>query len=206
MMLRLSLNQPYLKRCLQTALCLSLLWLSGCTTPTYTQPARTGIEQLLLSTAVDRALEGINLPQVDGRRVYLDNTYLKPYDAHYVEGTIRNLISNNGALLVAEREQADIIVEARDGALGIDPAESLFGVPALSIPVPLSGTFQTPELALYSSHKQNAVTKLALLAYDNTGRQVFSTENKVGKAYFHNYSILLFIDLNFTDIPEREDY
>jgi len=50
------------------------------------------------------------------------------------------------------------------------------------------------------------VSKLALLAYRPDGENVFDTGPLVGKSHFHKYTILLLLDLNFTNIPEREDY
>lgn len=180
--------------------------LGGCVSPKFSQPDRTGIEQLLLSTAADHALQGVAIPQVEGRKVHVDFTYLESYDSPYVKGSIRALLSENGALLTDDRTQAEIIVEARSGALGIDPSRSFFGIPSVPIVVPGAGTVETPEASLYKARKRKSVAKIALLAYDSEGRNVFSTEPLVGKAFFSNYTFLLLIDINFTDIPEREDY
>jgi len=184
---------------------LALLF-AGCTASKISLPERTAIEQLLLSTAVDNALTGVSLPQLEGERVYLVEHYIESYDEPYVAGSIRALLSENGALLAESTEEADIIVEARIGALGIDSAESLVGIPSIALPVPSVGTIQTPEAALYASNKKDAVAKLALLAYRKDGSNVFSTEPFARKSYFHQYRLLLLINLNFTDIPERERY
>lgn len=188
-----------------SALALAML-VSGCTSPTYSEPDRTGIEQLLLSTAVDRALEGVELPELNGRKVYFDASLLESYDVNYVRGAIRALLAENGALLVDSRYDSEIIVEARSGALGIDGSKSLLGIPEIPLLVPGAGGVTIPELALYSSRKQDSVSKLALLAYNREGERVFSTPALAGYSHFHNYSVLLLIDLNFTDIPEREDF
>lgn len=178
----------------------------GCTAAKITEPDRSGLEQLLLSTAVDNALDDVELPELQGVRVFVDDTFLVAYDKPYVLGTIRAVLNENGALLPTAREDAEIIVEPRSGALGIDSSDSILGVPAIPIVVPAGGTFSTPEFVLWGSKKANAVTKIALLAYNNDGSNVFSTGPLVGKAYFHQYKLLLLLNLNYTDVPERERY
>lgn len=179
---------------------------SGCTSSKISVPERTGIEQLLLSTATDNALKGISIPQVAGERVFLVETYVDSYDSAYVIGSIRALLSENGALLQETREAADVIVEARVGALGVDSSKSLLGIPSLPMPIPAVGTVETPEVALYAVKKEDSVSKIALLGYRNDGSNVFSTEPLSGKSHFHQYEFLLFLKINFTDIPERDDY
>ena len=50
----------------------ALLILGGCMgAPRVTDPARTAVEQLLLSTAVDRALAVVDLSALAGKKVYL---------------------------------------------------------------------------------------------------------------------------------------
>ena len=180
--------------------------LLGCTASKISVPERTGIEQLLLSTAADNALKGISIPQVTGERVFLVETYVDSYDRAYVIGSIRALLSENGALLQETRETADIIVEARVGALGVDSSNSLLGIPSLPIPIPAVGTVETPQLALYAAKKEDSVSKIALLGYRNDGSNVFSTEPLSGQSHFHQYEILLLVKINFTDIPEREGF
>lgn len=180
--------------------------LAGCTSTSISEAPRTGIEQLLFSTATDEALAAVELPEVANQTVYVEDRYLDTYDQPYVLGAIRALLSEKGALLRDDREAADIIVEARSGALGADRAESLLGIPSIPLIIPGAGTFRTPELSLYSSKKSDAVSKLALLAYRRDGAHLFSTESMVGKSHFHQYKLLLLINLNFTNIPERDDY
>jgi hypothetical protein len=177
--------------------------LTGCFMPRHTHPPRSATEQLLLSTATDRALAQAQLGQLSGRAVFLDSTHLESYDKPYVIGSIRDLLSSSGALLMPEAAQADIIVEVRSGALSIDSAESLTGIPATGLPIPLAGTVNTPEVPFYKSHRQNSVAKLGLLAYHRESREhLFSSGSLGGQANFNQFQ-LLFLRFRTTDIPER---
>ncbi len=156
---------------------------------------------MLLSTAVDNALKGVELPEVEGETVFLDTGTLEAYDLGYVTGSIRALLSENGALLQSDRESAEMVVEARSGGLGIDVSGTLVGIPA--IPLPKADGKGIPEVALYASNRQDSLSKLALVGYYHDGSNAFSTEPLVGKAHVHQYKLLFLIRLNFTDIPEH---
>lgn len=179
-----------------------LPWTNGCTTIRQTDPARTATEQLLLSTAADRAIEDVGLGQFANKKVFLDTAYFDSYDSKYVIGAIRDALSRAGALLMADSKASEITIEARSGALSTDDKTYLLGLPAMGLPIPLTGTLSTPELALYKSSKQYSTAKLALLAYTTQSREhVFSSGSMVGKAY-NNYFSIIFVPLHFTDVPE----
>ncbi len=178
---------------------------SGCHSIKVTEPARTATEQLLLSTATDHAVQDIDLSVLNGRKVFFDPSFFESYDDGYAIGSIRELISKSGALMVAERKDSEVVVEARSGALGIDSRDSLFGLPELTVPVPLAGQVNSPEISLYKAEHADAIAKFALLAYETVpGTFVHSTGSMVGKAKFHHYKILGFINWRSTDIPEQK--
>ena len=180
-----------------------VLLLTGCHSLKVSEPKRTAAEQLLLSTAADRGLEGVDLTPLRGKKIYLEEQYFRSYDQEYILGAIRELISKNGAFLVRKIDDAEIIVEARSGGLGIDTRTSLFGIPALPIPIPFVGTLETPEVALYKAELHDSTGKFVLLAYDNkTGGYIHSTGSLAGKAYFNYYKLLGFFNWRSTDIPE----
>ena len=102
-------------------------------------------------------------------------------------------------------DEAEIIVEARSGGLGIDTRTSLFGIPEIPIPIPMVGTIATPEIALYKAELHDSTGKFVLLAYDNkTGGFIHSTGPLAGKAYFNYYKVLGFFNWRSTDIPELD--
>ncbi len=181
--------------------------LTGCHSLNVSEPKRTAAEQLLLSTAADRGLEGVDLAPLRGKKVFLEEQYFHSYDQEYILGAIRELIAKNGAFLVRHIEEAQIVVEARSGGLGIDSRTSLFGIPAIPFPIPMVGTIATPEIALYKAELHDSTGKFALLAYDNkTGGYVHSTGSLAGKAYFNYYKFLGFFSWRSTDIPELDPH
>lgn len=176
----------------------------GCVTNKITDPARTATEQLLLSTATDRALQSPDFMIFANRKVFLDATYFDSYDSKYVLGTVRDALSRAGALLQGSAASSDIIIETRSGALSIDSSDTLFGIPNMAVPVPFAGVLTIPELAFYKSDTQDSTAKIALLAFaKESGAHVYSSGPLDGKSYDQHYR-LLFISWIRTDIPEKQ--
>jgi hypothetical protein len=183
----------------------TLLAGGGCTQTILTAPQRSATEQLLLSAAADRAIASTNFSMFSGKKVFVDISNFDSYDSKYAIGAIREALSRAGAFLVRNETNSDIIIEARSGALSIDAASTLVGMPSAGVPVPLAGAVSIPELAFYKSEKQFSLAKLALLAYETRGgKYVYSSGPMIGKAYNHHYSVIGFITFTTSDIPAKQ--
>jgi len=170
-----------------------------------TNPPRSVTEQILLSTAADRALHSTSLIDFNHQKVFVDGTYFDSYDSKYVMGAIRDALSQAGAKLASSASNSDIIVEARCGGLSTDQSSSLVGIAQTGLPIPLAGVMNIPELSLYKSDRQNAIAKLALLAYSTHDLDHFySSGPMVGKAYNKYYKVLGIIQWTRSDIPEKK--
>lgn len=145
---------------------LSLLVLAGCSTARETEPARTATEQLMISTAVDRALDRLNVKIPEGTKIWVDAGNFEGYDSKYAVGAVRDRLLHLGARLVADRGQADAVVEIRAGALSTNSDDMLIGIPAVELPIPMAGAAKTPELALLKKNHDEGVVKLGITAYD----------------------------------------
>jgi len=183
---------------------LTMFLLSGCTTTKKTDTSRTATEQLLLSTAADRALQSANLWLFANRKVFLDAAYFDSYDSKYVIGTIRDALSRAGAMMEDSASNSDIIIEARSGALAIDSSDTLFGIPAFAAPVPLAGSLQIPEVAFYKAERQQSIAKIALLAFARGSREhIYSSGSLDGQSNDRRYRFL-FVAWIRTDLPEKQ--
>lgn len=182
----------------------AVLFCAGCSSESITTPPETATEQLLLSTAGDRALTQAGMHFLNHQRVYVDFTYFDAYHEKYAEGDIRDVLSRVGALLVPDAKTADIIVEARAGAYSINTNTTFFGIPSIPLPIPtLSTVPETPQLAFYQKLKQDSYAKIALLVYSKkTGAHIYSSGALDGYAY-DTYRSLLFISWWRSNIPEK---
>lgn len=154
--------------------------LAGCGTTRSTDTARTATEQLLISDAIDRAVQAIDLEPLANQTVYLDESRLKGVtDRNYLVSTLRQHLLASGCTLKNERDEADFIVEARAGAVGTDRNDLLFGIPATNVPqiLPFQGVpAAIPEVPLAKRRDQRGIAKISLFAYHReTGLPVWQS-------------------------------
>lgn len=163
----------------------------GCSSVRETTPDRTATEQILLSRAVDRAVERLEISLPPGTTVYLDPSRFEAYDRGYAVGAIRDRFLASGARMVDARSKADVVVEIRSGALSTDENEALVGIPSFSIPIPLAGDLDTPELALLKQKSRRGIAKIAFTAHwTSSGALADRTEPVIGVSGFDDWKFL----------------
>jgi hypothetical protein len=180
--------------------------LAGCTTIRETDATTTASEQLLVSTAAERAVDRLDLAIPHGTKVFLDTADFEGTDSKYVVGAVKDRLLRQGCLLVADKGQADTIVEIRAGALSANERQTLVGVPPVGLPVPLAGSVSLPEIALYKEENRQGLAKIAATTYDaKTGALVQSTGAQYGVSRKDNWVVLLVFDWSSNDlVPEAE--
>lgn len=185
---------------------IAIAGLSGCVDARRSDTWRTGVEQLVLSTAVDRAASKFDFSTLEGKRVHVDASNLEAVDRGYILSWVRKQLLESGAMLVDNTEEdgpADVIVEPYSGSLGTDGSDSLIGLPSISLSVMGTG-FSTPEVAFFKSSTQRAEAKLlAHGRWASDGELAFSTEPRSASAYYNRY-VVLFVPFSLTDVPEKK--
>jgi hypothetical protein len=141
--------------------------LAGCATIKRSDTARTGLEQLLISSAIDRALGGIDWSPIRGAAVFVETKYLDCVDKNYVIVAVHQRLLANGCTLVEKAEDSAVTIELGSGAVGTDHLESYLGVPEISLP---ASQIALPKLAIFTRDKSNGTAKLAVIAYDTKTR------------------------------------
>ena len=173
-----------------------------------TEPTRSVGEQLLFSTAIDRALLELDLEAIGrlkGFKVYLSTAYLQTLDQEYLGGSLRDLLLSRGVLVVDDIAQAQMVVEVRSGANSLDSAAVTAGIAEdQALPNPITGApVALPELAFFKKQNNVSLTKIALVAYHADSREhIFSSGTLLGGAYDRHYQFLGLIRVRFTDVPE----
>lgn len=176
------------------------LALSGCTTAKESNPSRTAMEELLISTAAERAADQMKLPLPKGAAVYVDASNFEGTDSKYAVGAVRGSLLLQGYKLVADKKDADVTVEIRAGALSTDNSSFLVGIPTFTVPMPFAATGLTmPEIALYKSQKQTGVAKLVADAYDQRGAHRITPLQATQYGFAHNDKHTVMIFVSWTD-------
>lgn len=185
-----------------------LMALASCTTNVQTNPARTATEELLISTAAERAAAKLALDIPENANVFVDNSNFEGTDSKYAIASIRTSLLTHNIRLVDDRKNADVIIETRAGALSTDRKSFLIGIPQFNIPIPLaSGTLPFPEIALYGKDEQNGVAKFGVTGYDAKKGTLVSTQDpQYGFSHNIKKTVLLFISWTDSDyLPAGAD-
>lgn len=140
----------------------------GCAQTKTSNTARTATEQLLISNAVDQALDKIDFRAFRGHTVYLDDRFVDCIDKQYVISSVRHRILHQGAILVLKPEDAEVLVEMRTGVVGTDIADSFLGIPEVTLP----GMLTLPEVRVLTRQVQTGTAKLGVVAVDAKTKQV----------------------------------
>jgi hypothetical protein len=163
--------------------------LSGCATTKESDTARTGVEQLLVSSAVDQALDKIDLTPVRGASVWLEEKYLDCVDKNYVIVSLEQRLMMNGATLAAKAEDADVVMHVSSGSVGTDRQEKYLGLS--EIPLPPPSPIMIPQVSIFSRQRANGTAKLRIVAFDaKTRRPVLQGGMALARSDFKSWKIL----------------
>lgn len=179
---------------------------TGCATIRQTDPAQTATQQLLVSSAIDRAVEQIDLQLPADSRVFVDTQYVDTDGISYPKYTIaavRDRLLKLGARLVPQREQAQIVVELRSGAQSINNKNALVGIPSIPVPVPFAGNFEIPEIALFKIDRQDGIAKVAITAYNAADGSLISAEGPQYGRSKQSRWVLLFLSHTSQDLVPK---
>lgn len=200
------LNQRFSHSSLALALLLGLV-ASGCTGEIReSTTARTATEQLLVSTAAERAVSGFEeqvKKVLSGKRVAIDESRLDAVDKNYLVSAVRNLLSRNNVRVVPNAKkkylvkggqevelEPQYVLELRSGALGIKDSDFGLGIPPLPIPVPNTNlTSIAPGLYLFYRNKQEGWAKFQFWIYEpSTDSYLAQTGDLWGRAYYTKWT------------------
>ena len=182
------------KSCIvQNSILLAALVLSGtCMFGCGTTKSFTATEQLLMSDAVDSTISKMDFRAISGHKVFLDTQFVvgagkvipgvampvNLVNSDYVISGLRQQLTAAGCMLVDTKEQADVICEARCGALGTDGHSMTYGLPAnnflstASSVIPGTPSLPTiPEISVAKREMKSAAAKVSVFAYDRETRE-----------------------------------
>ena len=137
---------------------------SGCTTTLrVTNTEQTPVQRLLVTEAIDRALDKLIWPELRGKKVLIDEgvspaTGDLSADEVYLYQAIAARLAHRGAVIVPNRGEADSVLLVLVGSLGTGQREQFIGLPSLQILL-----FGIPEISLYRSLRQQGFAKLEIV-------------------------------------------
>ena len=163
--------------------------LAGCVTTKESDTARTGVEQMLISSAVDRALDKIDFATVRGAKIYVEEKYLDCVDKNYVFIALHERLLVNGCTLMDKADDADVVMQIGSGAVGTDRQDFFIGLS--QIPLAPPSPISIPQFSLFSREKANGTAKLVIIAYDaKSKRAVMNSGISLARSDFKSWKII----------------
>lgn len=182
-----------------------LLSLAACSSAKESNPQRTATEQLMISTAADRAAERLTLDIPRGSKIFVDATNFEGTDGKYAIAAIRDKLLRDGGQLMKDRDSADMVVEIRSGALSMDDEQTLVGIPKFDVPIPLTGSVPFPEIALFKKRQRTGIAKFGATGFGaKDGAYAASSGPQYGLSRETEWVVLLFISWTTTDYVPKE--
>lgn len=201
-MLYRAARNPVWQRLAPVALCVVLF--CGCGEKRITPPARTAAEQLLISAAADRAIDDLSIPPLTGKKVFFDPASLEALDKLYVTAQWRAALARKGSILQAKKEDADLVIEPRSGALSVDQTSFMIGLPKLTVPIPLAGMVETPELAVFKMITLRGIAKFAAhVSNAKDGSCAFETGHHFGRSRERYIWVLMLGPFTWSDTTKH---
>lgn len=167
--------------------CLALA--AGCATQKESHTARTGVEQLLVSSAIDQSLDKVDLSALRRQTVFFEAKYLDCVDKNYIIVALHRRLLQQEAQLVDKPEQADVILEVASGGVGTDGQDMFVGIP--EIPLPPPSPISIPRLALVERKRMNGTAKLLVVAYDAKSKKpILNPGTTLARSDQNNWNVL----------------
>lgn len=164
-----------------------LLLLPACSyTPYVTNTKRSGIEQLLVSKALDEALQGLTL-DIRSAKIFVHVASLMENEDDYIKKAVTHWFLKNGALITDYEKEADLTASVLVKCAGTDGDQFYFGIP--SVPVPLF-IVSTPQISILSGWNQQGRAELDMIVYDSKQGLKEVTPRLIGKSYYKKFKIL----------------
>lgn len=197
-------------RILSLLAALALLWgATGCSTSTTSTTPRTAVEMALISEAAERCLGQLRAEgEIPYETFTIDDSQFEATDEEFMLSALKLYIMRETSLAyVADAEAADVVVYPRAAVAALDESRVLLGMPEIPVPVPGVGVLNTPELALFGTHKQIGRARLGAFAVDaDTGRLVADMGIHAARTRYTRWRILFFISFATTDLgPPYDD-
>jgi len=175
-----------------------LFTLSSCThTYHFTYTKKSGIEQLLVTKAVDEAIQMMTV-DIKGSKVFVDVACLMRDEQSYIRKALSHWFLDAGAFVSEYSWDADYIVSVLVKVAGTDGDEVSIGIP--SIPIPLTISLTTPALTLFSKMIQEGRVEMEVVIYSARGGVKEKLPSLKGNSYFKKY-IIFFVPYTRKDIP-----
>ncbi len=177
---------------------------------------RTAVEQVLLTQAIEQALKNLSIRLPEGANIDVEATGLdsaqsrsrmtnnetgvidRPSrDILYIRDAVAAELGHQG-YRVSAHDIAPYTVRVMAESFGTMQGMTFVGMPPVqSVLIP----FSLPEITIYKNQSQSGYVRIHLDMFDNrTGEFLGTTAKLVGRAFYNQYTVLMFATWHRTDV------
>jgi len=174
--------------------------LGGCISSQHhvTHTARSATEQLLVTTAAERALTGLDWPELAARGVAVEVAAPGGTESAWLQAAAEVWARDRGARVVG-RDEAEQVLLVVAGAIGTEGRDVSVGVPAIPTPFGVS-----PPLPLFGRNRRLGYARLQLQPLEPSGAGESRGAPAEGRAV-HTIYRLLFLRFETGSIPDVQE-
>ncbi len=175
----------------------------GCSATRVTLTARSGLEQELLVRSLERAVARVDVSGFTGGKRVAVELYALTKDQAFAKEFVTAQLEARGVTVVQDKGKADLWLKVFATVLGVDNGQTLFGAPALVVPVVNIGT---PEIALFKWVRTRGHSEVEIFSYDpHTDQFIAATPPAEGRAKYDEFTVLILISFTVEDLKEHPD-
>jgi hypothetical protein len=146
---------------------------------------KTASEQILVSSAIQKSVDNMDLKFLKDAKVFVNLDYLVVGEQQpFLAGEIQNKLLKSGCKIMQKREESNSVISFRSAGIGVDNYDLKVSIPSFSYTkvaseyamptsyVPVTQQISTtaiPEFPFYRSCTQVAIASLYFTAYNNVG-------------------------------------
>ena len=173
----------------------AVLVCTACSTPSVTNTARNSVEEMLLSSVIERGISSIDFESYAGKKVSMDYSNLAPQvDKEFLMAYIELHLARFGIIVVKDAADADYIFKSTSSVLATDMDKFLLGIPSLPIPIPWANlSIVIPEIPILMRLHRTAWGRFFFNIVDaKTNEPVQIVDGAKSEAAFNNWVICFF--------------
>ena len=171
----------------------AVLFLSGCADPRITNTGRNAVEQLLLTTAVDRSVAKLDFKALAGEKIRFDYGNMTPQiEKNYLQAALEARVAAAGAVVALKADEAKYVLRPTCATLATEDSKIMLGSPQLPVPIPdMSLSIVIPELPFFKRLNRYGVCKLAIEILDaKTNKQARILGPVISQSIHTNWVVL----------------
>jgi hypothetical protein len=183
-------------------LCLLTL-LTGCAASAQiTNTPRSSIEQRLLVSSLERALDAMDVQKFKGKTAAVDFYGLTP-DKDFAKELLIAWLQAHEVEMATDPKKAEVHLKVFAPVLAVDQGQTFVGTPSFTVPI--LGVV-IPEVSLYKNVQHSGHSEVEIYAIDqDSGKFIAKSAPATGETRYDDYTVLIVVHFTRSNIEDKAE-